>query len=154
MSFIFVFSFLFCSSSQFVFTYHIIPQSFPILNSVIRYDVIFFLLLNQLLREVIKKRKISRTKTCGCSYFLRKISFIGSQTCCPRHVFEISCNLLVCGGLSVFDKLYPHHQSHFLFSFIVASTERRDQSLRKYSLFLLLFVDGRKINLIPSLFLT
>lgn len=61
----------------------------------------------------------------------------------------------MCGGwLSVFDKLYPHHQSHFLFSFIVASTERRDQPLRKYSLFLLLFVDGRKINLIPSLFLT
>lgn len=99
MSFVFVFSFLFCSSSQFVFTYHIIPQSFPILNSVIRYDVNFFLLLNQLLREVIKKRKVSRTKTCGCSYFLRKISFIGSQTCCPRHVFEISCNLLVCGGV-------------------------------------------------------
>lgn len=42
MSFIFVFSFLFCSSSQFVFTYHIIPQSFPILISVIRYDVNFF----------------------------------------------------------------------------------------------------------------
>lgn len=79
MSFIFVFSFLFCSSSQFVFTYHIIPQSFPILISVIRYDVIFCLPLNQLLREVIKKRKVSRTKTCGCSYFLRKISFIGSN---------------------------------------------------------------------------
>lgn len=150
MSFTFVFSFLFCSSSQFVFTYHIIPQSFPILNSVIRYDVIFFASKSTFERGN-KKRKVSRTKTCGCSYFLRKISFIGSQTCCPRHVFEISCNLLVCGGLSVFDKLYPHHQSHFLFFFIVASTERRDQSLRKFSLFLLLFVDGRKINLIPSL---
>lgn len=98
MSFIFVFSFLFCSSSQFVFTYHIIPQSFPILISVIRYDVNFFLLLNQLLREVIKKRKVSRTKTCGCSYFLRKISFIGSNLLPASRLWDLVQFISVWGG--------------------------------------------------------
>lgn len=73
------------------------------------------------------------------------------QTCCPRHVSEISCNLLVCGGLSVFDKLYPHHlQSHFLIFLYCCKHREKGPIAQKIFTFVLLFVNGRKINLTPS----
>lgn len=101
--------------------------------------------------NVDKKIRFFGTKYVVVPIFWER-SVVLVRTCCPRHVSEISCNLLVCGGLSVFDKLYPPHlQSHFLIFLYCCKAPREGTNRSENIYFFLLLVNGRKINLILSL---
>lgn len=99
-----------------------------------------------------QEKGFSRTKTCVVVYIFWEWSAL-VQTCCPRHVSEISCNLLVWGVVSLRQTV---SSSSITFSYLPlllqAPKEGTNRSENIY--FFLRFVDGRKINLIPSLALS